>query len=321
MAAVAPGTRRIDAVHGRLLDRVFETGVLGALTRVRLKVAHASGERPGHTRVRNRSDPSGTEIERHTTYTPGDDLRRIDWSAYARLGEILTRRFVAEREVPVWILIDTSGSMGEAEPLSKLDMASAAAAILSVVSLSGGDRLYLGAVPGRRHTREPLDVCGPLRGRRSLGELRRFLTDLAPSAQEGDLAEALTHALRHVRRGLVVLLSDFLVPPDRIAPALDVIRTRGCEGKIVQVLSREDLDPSWLRGQDKIVDRETGEEYVIEPSVQTWQRYEEALGAHQGALRREALSRGMSSIVTLTDTALERFLREELPRLGLSLVR
>ncbi|MBM4266018.1 MAG: DUF58 domain-containing protein [Deltaproteobacteria bacterium] len=321
MAAVAPGTRRIDAAQARLLDQVFDTGALGALTRVRLKVAHASGERPGHTRVRNRSDGSGTEIERHVSYTPGDDLRRIDWSAYARLGELLTRRFVAEREVPVWILIDTSASMGEATRASKLDLAASVAAILSVVSLSGGDRLYLGAVPGRRRTREPLETCGPLRGRRSLGELRRFLTELSPSPQEGDFAEALLHALRHVRRGLVVLISDFLVPPERIAPALDVIRTRGCEGKVVQVLSREDLDPSWLRGQGKIVDRETGEEYVIEPSVQTWKRYEEALGAHLDALRRDALSRGMSSIVTLSDVALERFLREELPRLGLSLVR
>lgn len=293
-----------------------------ALARVRLRVSHASGERPGHTRVRNRSDASGAELDRHVAYSPGDDLRRIDWATYARLGELLTRRFVAEREVPVWIFLDTSPSMGPAGPSSKMDMAAAVAGILSVVSLSGGDRLYVGALPGRPGRRRgPLEVLGPLRGRHGLNQVRQFLESVEPSEGETAFAPALEQALRHIRHGLVVLISDFLVPPDELAPALDVIRAQKCEGKIVQVLSREDLDPSWLRGQDKIVDRETGEEYTIEPSTQTWERYEEALRAHLEDLRTAGLQRGMSSVVALSDIGLERFLREELPRLGLSLVR
>ena len=103
LASSSPGTR--------LVDQVLAPTTMSALTRVRLRVAHASGERPGHTRVRNRSDASGGELDRHVPYSPGDDLRRIDWATYARLGELLTRRFVAEREVPVWLLIDTSPSM------------------------------------------------------------------------------------------------------------------------------------------------------------------------------------------------------------------
>ncbi len=316
----------LSAAHSnagkRLVDQVLEPGTTSALTRVRLRVPHASGERPGHARVRNRSDASGSELDRHVPYTPGDDLRRIDWATYARLGELLTRRFVAEREVPVWIFVDTSPSMGPAGPSTKIDMAAAVAGILSVVSLSGGDRVYVAALPGRATRRRgPLETLGPLRGRHGLNQVRQFLETLEPSDSEVDFAPALEQALRHIRRGLVVLISDFLVPPQQITPALDVIRSQKCEGKIVQVLSREDLDPSWLRGQDKIIDRETGEEYTIEPSVQTWKRYEEALGTHLEDLKRAALDRGMSSVVTLSDTGLERFLREELPRLGLSLVR
>lgn len=306
----------------RLVDQVLAPGTMSALTRVRLRVAHASGERPGHARVRDRSDASGSELDRHVPYTPGDDLRRIDWATYARLGELITRRFVAEREVPVWLMIDTSPSMGPAGPSSKIDMAAAVAGILSAVSLSGGDRLYVAALPGRADRRRgTLETVGPLRGGNGWNQMRRFLETLAPSDGEIAFAPALEQALRHIRHGLVVLISDFLVPPDEIIPALDVIRGQKCEGKVIQVLSREDLDPSWLRGQDKIVDRETGEEYTIEPSVQTWKKYEDALGAHLDALRRAALDRDMSTVVTLSDVGLERFLREELPRLGLSLVR
>ena len=310
------------ATSQRLVDQVLAPATTSALARVRLRVSRASGERPGHTRVRNRSDASGSELDRHVPYTPGDDLRRIDWATYARLGDLLTRRFVAEREVPVWIVLDTSPSMGPAGASSKIDMAAAVAGILSVVSLSGGDRLYVGALPGRRARRRgSLETLGPLRGRHGLNQVRQFLETLEPSDSEASFAPALEQALRHIRNGLVVLISDFLVPPEEVAPALDVIRARKCEGKIVQVLSREDRDPSWLRGQDKIVDRETGEEYTIEPSVQTWQKYEEALETHLEELRRSALDRGMSAVVTLSDVGLEAFLREELPRLGLSLVR
>ena len=319
MAALNTPRSRSDQ---RLVDRVLAPATTSALARVRLRVSHASGERPGHTRVRNRSDASGAELDRHVPSSPGDDLRRIDWATYARLGELLTRKFVAEREVPVWILVDSSPSMGPAGAYSKIDMAAAVAGILSVVSLSGGDRVYLGVLPGRRDRRRgPLEVLGPLRGRHGLNQARRLLESLEPSTSETPFAPALELALRHIRHGLVVLVSDFLVPPDEVAPALDIIRSQKCEGKIVQVLSREDLDPSWLRGQDTIVDRETGEEYTIEPSVETWKQYEEALGKHLDDLRESALGRGMSTVVTLSDTGLERFLREELPRLGLSLVR
>lgn len=303
-----------------LLEEVFTPGILGALERVRLRARHASGERPGHTPVRGRSDADGTELERHAPYVPGDDLRRIDWNAYARLGELFTRRFVAEREVPVWLLIDASGSMGPPGPGSKLDMAAALAAIVAVVSLSGGDRVYLGAIPGRG-TAAALERVGPLRSRRSLAELRSFLAGLTPAEGPADLAGGLGQALRDIRRGVVVLISDFLVERAAIDMALDAIGARRCEGKIVQVLSHEDRDPSWLRGRDTLIDRETGAAFRFESSPETLRRYEAAMAAHIAAVAAAAASRAMMSAVTVSDVGLRAFLRDELRRLGLVLVR
>jgi uncharacterized protein (DUF58 family) len=319
MAALGIGR---SAPETSLLEQVLAPQVLGSLDRVRLRVGHASGDRPGHTRVRGRDDASGTELERHVSYTPGDDLRRVDWNVYARLGELLTRRFVAEREVPVWILIDTSGSMGPREARSKIDLGCAVAAVLGAVSLAGGDRLSLVAIPGNaRGNGGAAHTVGPLRSRRDLARLRQFLMEIAPSPGEGDLVAGLERATRLVRRGLVILISDFLFERSVLEGLLGVISRRRCEGKLVQVLSREDVDPSWLRGQHRLVDRETGEDYEIDPSTATWERYREALEAHCQDVRRAALARGMSSVVTVTDVGLERFVSTELPRLGLSLVR
>lgn len=306
----------------RLVDRVLAPTTLGALTRVRLRASRAGGERPGSTRVRHRSDRTGSELERFAPYAPGDDLRHVDWSAYARLGELLTRRFVAEREVPVWILIDTSGSMGPAGPGSKIDLAAAVATVLGVVCLAGGDRVSVGLLPGFGGPSTGGRVSiGPLRGRRSIHSMGSFLRAIEPAGTDVLLQPGIERVLPRERGGLVFLLSDFLRPLRDVAEAFDFLAARGAEVKLVQTLSREDLDPAWLRGCDRLVDRETGEEIEIDAHADTLKAYERALTTHMRRLRRTALERGIAASLAVTDRTLEHFLGSELPQLGLSLVR
>lgn len=320
MAALRATRARV--AEQSLFEQAFAPETLRVLDRVRLRAQHASGDRPGHTRVRNRGDVGGTELERHVPYARGDDLRRIDWNVYARLDELVTRRFVAEREVPIWFVVDSSGSMGPDEAGSKLDMARAIAAILATVSLAGGDRVYLAAIPGRKNAGPEATMShGPLRARRSLGELRSFLAGVHQADGEADLAAGLDHLLRQTRRGMVILISDFLCDVSAVERTLDVLAARRCEVKLVQVLSRADRDPAWLYGHDVLIDRETGAQYRIDPSPDTFRRYDAALLAHVKALSRTASARGMASALTISDVGLIGFLRDELPRLGLGLVR
>ena len=252
----------------------------------------------------------------------GDDLRHVDWSAYARLGELLTRRFVAEREVPVWILIDTTGSMGPAGPRSKIDLASAVATVLGVVCLAGGDRVSVGLLPGVGSPAMGGRLSiGPLRGRRSIHSMGSFLRAVEPGGTDGALRSGIDRVLGQERGGLVFFISDFLRPLGEITEAFDFLAARGAEVKLVQALSREDLDPAWLRGCDHLVDRETGEEIEIDARGETLEAYERALAAHMARLRRAALQRGIAASLAVTDRTLEHFLGSELPRLGLSLVR
>src|SRR5215470_7707062 len=111
------------------------------LTAWRVRAGAIKGER--------RSTKRGTSIEfaDYRNYTPGDDLRRLDWNIYARLDRPLTKLYEDEEDLAVHLIIDTSASMdwGEAE-LYKFDYARRLVAGLGYISLATNDRLMIAAL-------------------------------------------------------------------------------------------------------------------------------------------------------------------------------
>src|SRR6266705_82374 len=102
--------------------------------------------RPG----RRRSPLAGSSMEfaDYRRYTPGDDFRRIDWRAYARLERLFLRVFEAEENITVTLLIDCSDSMHQGTP-PKADLAIALAAALAYVALKCEDNVIIGALTDR----------------------------------------------------------------------------------------------------------------------------------------------------------------------------
>ncbi len=157
----------------------------------------------------------GLEFEEVRAYAPGDDVRTIDWRVSARTGRAHTRLFRAERERPVYLLLDQRHSMffGTRGSMKSVQAAHAAA-LLAWAALAGGDRvggLVLGSA-GRQESR-------PRRSRRAVLEFLRIASEanagLGPtvSSAEADqpgLAGALSSLRRLARPGaLILLLSDF----------------------------------------------------------------------------------------------------------------
>src|SRR5581483_8112413 len=99
----------------------------------------ASG-RPG----RRRSPLSGSSMEfaDYRRYAPGDDFRRIDWRAYARLERLFLRVFEAEENITVTILLDCSNSMYQGTP-AKSELAIQLAAALAYVALKCEDSVII----------------------------------------------------------------------------------------------------------------------------------------------------------------------------------
>src|SRR5881275_1315139 len=105
----------------------------------------ASG-RPG----RRRSPLAGASMEfaDYRRYAPGDDFRRIDWRAYARLERLFLRVFEAEENLTVTLLIDCSDSMYSGNP-AKASLAVGLAAALAYVALKCEDSVIVGALTNR----------------------------------------------------------------------------------------------------------------------------------------------------------------------------
>ena len=162
------------------------------------------GLTPGH----------GTEPGDIRAYQPGDDVRRIDWNVTARLRDPHVRDTIADRELETWILVDVSPTMAFGTALcEKRDLALAAVAATGFLTSRTGNRV--GAM-----TIGPDGASAPIPARSGRVHLqaltRQVLTALSePGEGRADLALGLRRITATAkRRGLVVLVSDFLGPDD-----------------------------------------------------------------------------------------------------------
>lgn len=141
-------------------------------------------------------------------YEPGDDVRHIDWNVTARQGKPFVRRFVEERSLVLWLVVDASASMRfGAEGRTKADRAAQAAALLATAAINGGDRVGLLI----------LGDCGelelpPAGGVRRLSQIVRALVAPPAPSRRTPSGEALNRIRSLSRRAMIVILSDFQEP-------------------------------------------------------------------------------------------------------------
>lgn len=236
---------RLDASFARELEAL----------RRRLRVRARSGGGGDHT---SRRRGSSAEFLEHRPYAPGDDLRRIDWLAFARTGEPVFKLFRAEEDVVVRLVVDASASLDhrggspgpDGDEPTKLDIAKRMAAAIGYMALADSERAQVMAAS------EGLTfISEPTRGKSALPKLLRDLdrVDLRAGTDLSRAIEQVVH--RSPRPGMLVVLSDFMD-----AGPFDAAITRaaaaGHDVALVQVLSRDEVEPQW-DGDYALVDAET----------------------------------------------------------------
>ena len=274
-----------------------------------LHVRGATGDRLGEHRVTGRPQASGLEIESFHPYAHGDDLRHLDWSALARLDVLVTRRFTAEREQPVHLLVDASASMGVPVRDDKLGVAREVAMALAWMALATHDpvrvaRLGTGLGPA---VRRPADA-------------RRIAVQLCAFAPEGavDPGDALAaHAVRHREPATVVVVSDCLAEPATIDAGLAALRARRHAVVLVQVLGAGELDPERDFTHGVLADVESGATHPIALTPEVRRRYDALLAEHLTAVETAARSHGVQYARLVTGTPVPDFVTGPLARLGL----
>jgi len=200
--------------HGRLSgEQLVE--VEPALANLRETLLLAASDRWQDLGVRLLRRHGGeTEFESLREYVSGDDVRRVDWKAFARRGKPMVREYQVERGQELILLVDAGRRMrasvetGRRRGWTKLDWALDAAFELAAVALTKGDRVGMGSLRVGLETWVP-----PAKGALQLTRLSRAHFHLQPSADDPDLTTVVRQlAARHRRRATVILVSDVADP-------------------------------------------------------------------------------------------------------------
>lgn len=263
----------------------------------------------GQLQGERRSPKRGQSVEfaDFRPYTPGDDFRRIDWNAYARLERFFLKLFVEEEDLTVHLLVDTSRSMDWGQP-NKLWYAVRAAGALGYIALASLDRVTVSAFSQRTTERFP-----PHRGKQQAMALFAFLQEMAPQA-DTDLKAALRgYATTATNPGPLLVISDLL--DDGWREGLTALAARGFEATVLHLLSPDEANPP-LAGDLKLLDVETGEPVEITADYDLLARYRQGLADWQEELRTFCGGRGMNYVAVTTDVPFEELIFSFLRRRG-----
>jgi uncharacterized protein (DUF58 family) len=253
---------------------------------------------------------SSVEFADHRHYAMGDDLRFLDWNLYARLDRLFIKLFLEEEDLNLHLLVDQSLSMDFGAP-TKLHYAKQVAAALGFVGLINLDRVGVYSFGGDLENK----LAG-MRGRGSTWRMMRFLEELPPAQGAGNLGRALkTFSLRAPRRGITVIISDFMDKQGFEEP-LRYLLARQMDIYAVHVLAPEEIDPE-IVGDLRLIDVEDQDVAEVTVSAALVKRYRQNLGAFRGALQQFCAARGIAYLFASTQEPFERLILNYLRKRGL----
>lgn len=243
---------------------------------------------------------AGLEFADHRLYSPGDDLRRLDWNVYARHEQLLIKRAYDERELDVYLLVDCSRSMDFGSP-TKFDCARRLAAALAYLALAQADRVWVLGFAADLQT-----GTHSMRGKAGIFPLLAWLERLTPRAAATDLARTMRAFIgRRQPRGLAVVISDFYDAAG-FETGLDLLR-QAHRIQVAQIHTPGEADPA-LSSDAVLCDIETGASHSVEISGPLLDSYRTAFAEFQRALAAYCGRHGLGCIVASTSMPLDDLL-------------
>ncbi|MDX1928471.1 MAG: DUF58 domain-containing protein [Pirellulaceae bacterium] len=249
----------------------------------------------------------GIEFADHREYAHGDDLRYLDWSIFARYGDLLLKRFQEEQDLHVYILLDASPSMNVGQPSTKFDYARRVAAALAYIALADLDRVGIYA-----YSNELVDEMPMTRGKDRVLSVLRFLDGLKTSGTRTDLGRVVRGLVNRAQRtGVVIIISD-LFDQDGFKAGVDLLRHRRFEPHIVQLHTPEEAQPKML-GDVELQEVETGDLRKLTITERKLKQYAELfqgfLAEIDGYCRTYSLSNTRTTIDLPFDELILRMMR------------
>jgi uncharacterized protein (DUF58 family) len=291
-------------------EQLFSEAFLRRLERLALLFRQtASSQMQGERRSSRRGQ--SVEFSDFRPYSLGDDFRRIDWNAYARLERLFIKLFVAEEDTTLHLLVDTTRSMDWGEP-NKLRYGIQAAGALGYIALVGLDRVTVLATPN--HNGYANSYFPPVRGKQSAIKLFSFLQSISPCLDPIETNTWLSsYTSKAANPGVVVLISDLM--SDGWETGLNLLRGRGHDVSVVHLIAPDEAEPA-ISGDFRLIDSESQAGIEITADFETLEKYKTHLKDWQEAWRLFCRARNISYIPVQTSLPLEELLFSWLPKQG-----
>src|SRR5271155_1290210 len=181
------------------------------------------------------------EFAEYRAYTPGDDLRHVDWNVYARTERMYLKRYRGETNSQLLILLDTSASMGfGSHAVNKIDFARYMAACLCYMASHQRDATGLIVFDE--------DVKNYVAPSTRQGQLFRLLhaIEKAEVGTHTDFSKPFVHFQQFLhRRGIVIVISDFYDDPVKICKVVEPLRFHGNEVVLFHLLDPQEIAPKF----------------------------------------------------------------------------
>jgi len=276
------------------MPRYFNPDIIGRIARIGFK---AGQPMEGGIAGQHRSPLHGlsAEFADYRTYTPGDDLKHLDWRAYARSDRYYIKRFEEESNLRCWMVIDDSASMSYGPSgQRKFDVAATAAVSLAAVLLKQRDAV--GLATAGTSIREELRPSGAMS---QLTKLDDTLGKITPGG-ETDLGKVVSEIADKIpRRGLVVIASDLFTDLDRLYESLGRLQYGGHAIVLLHILHRDEIEMPF---NESVIfkDIEGQEELFAEPwSFRT--AYQAAVNTFCDEVRERCQYCGIDYVKMLTE--------------------
>ena len=247
------------------------------------------------------------EFAEYRAYTPGDDLRHVDWNLFARTERCYLKRYRGETNSQLTILLDASNSMSySSHAVSKMDYARYTAASLFYLAI--------------HNQRDPAglivfddEVRNYIRPSTRQGQLHRLLAGIeqAEPRARTDFMKPLAHFQEFLRRrGVVLVISDFYESPEAIVKTIEPLRFHGSEVILFHVLDPKEIRPE-LRGPSILVDMETEQRLEVIPEYVKGE-YRRKIDGHLQQMHERTRAAGLDYHLLVTDRPLDAALSEYL---------
>jgi len=295
-----------------MLPEPFTPRFLSQLETLRLRTRKEFlGSHPGSYSSPRRG--TSLEFADYRRYSPGDDLRYLDWGIYARSDRLYIKLFREEVDLFAYVFIDASASMAFPSVKEKFLPASHIALAVAYVVLANHNHVKLHLLQDRA-----AGSASPFyRGRRRITDCVKFATAATPGGQL-DLASALGDHLKHLRKpGKAIVISDFLIPAASYQQGLNLLRALNLDIAAIQVLSRQEVEPSLPAGTLAMVDSENQAVTKIRWNTRMRENYQTRLAQHNLEIRSFCHQSDIHYSLYVTDRDLGDFVLATLPAIGL----